>query len=248
MYLAMSASLAAAALLLRNDIAFIQESGLGLMANPLMVPFFVAVLVASVFLAISSMTTIARERDQGTLETLFYGPVDEIAYILGKYLAQMGVFLVMMGGVLVIILAWAWAANLHVSGIMVWAILLASTCAGAIVGGGIMISVMATNVRNAIVIFVGIAGLFTVVQIGYNIVADVPVTTYAPLLVVREVLGMVNRLFTVLSPFAYLDAGLDALVHRNDLEYALWLAMSASFALTTLFLAVIALKRRGVRR
>ncbi len=244
MYLVVSLSLAAAALLLRNDLAFMQEGGLAVMSIPLLFPFFVATLVMSLFLAVSSLAAISREREQGTMQTLFYGPVDEADYVLGKFLAQLVVFSVMLGAVCFVLLAWAWAGNLHVSLALAGAVALAVACAAATIAGGIFLSVVAANTRVALLAFLAVAALFLAVQAGLAFLAG----SSAPTTALAEALAGLSRVFGLVSPFAYLERGLDAVAYRSTPEYLGWLATALVFACCALGLAVLALRKRGVLR
>ena len=95
-YLVLSLSLLAATLILRNYLNFVDANGLFMVSGVFNIPLFVVISLSAIFLAVSSVTTIARERDQGTMEALFYGPVDSFSYVLGKYLAQITTYLFMI--------------------------------------------------------------------------------------------------------------------------------------------------------
>src|SRR5207247_441067 len=73
----------------------VERNRLLVLTDPFSLPFFVAATIAMLFLALSSVATIAREKDQGTLEVLFYGPVDRGSYVLAKHLAQLLAYLPM---------------------------------------------------------------------------------------------------------------------------------------------------------
>jgi len=96
LYIALSLALLAAILILRNHLNFVGENGLLVVSGAFTLPLFAVIIVSSLFLALSSVTTIAREREQGTMEALFYGPIDAFSYVLGKYLAQVATYLVMV--------------------------------------------------------------------------------------------------------------------------------------------------------
>ena len=96
MYITLSLSLLAAMLILRNHLNFVGENGLLVVAGAFTLPLFAVIFLSSLFLAISSVVTIAREREQGTMEALFYAPIDSFAYVFGKYLAQVATYLVMV--------------------------------------------------------------------------------------------------------------------------------------------------------
>lgn len=246
-YVALSVSLGLAGLLLRNDVAYAQERGLAVMANPLLLPFYVAVLNLSVLTALSSLATVAREREHGTLQTLFYGPVDEVSYLAGKFAAHALIFGVSSCALFIALIAWGWLANLHIDLSMLAALTLALACGGAIVAMGLLTSA-ALTARAGILLFVGAAAVFLGVQVGTVVVSDAAAAGAGAFSALHDSLVTLNRLIAVVSPFAYLDAGLDALAARAGHVYATWLLMAVGEAVVSLRLAVALLRRRGVLR
>ena len=83
-YIALTLALVAATWMLLVDVRALQAAGVLVLADPFRPSVAVAMLVLALFFAVSAAVSAARDRESGTLEVLFYGPVDEITYVLGK--------------------------------------------------------------------------------------------------------------------------------------------------------------------
>lgn len=251
LYVTLAAAVAVAATVLRNYVRSVQDGGLYVLANPFALSLFGAVVLSSIYLALVSTTAIARERDQGTLEVLFYSPVDTVAYLLGKWLAQMSVYMLMVVVYLVILWLYALVTNFAFDLSLLWAALLSVMTASAVVAVGILLSTLNRSVRGALMALLSIVVVFLGVQLGHDYVSDL-VTGLAragsrPLLFLQVALGWLNRIFNWLSPFAYLERGIDALLRGSAGEYLLLLGLSILYTAIAFGLAVRTLGRRGVR-
>ena len=83
-YVALTLALVAATWVLLIDVRALEAAGLVVLADPFRPPLAIAMLVLAVYLAISAAVSTARDRESGTLEVLFYAPVDEITCVLGR--------------------------------------------------------------------------------------------------------------------------------------------------------------------
>src|SRR5687767_2990856 len=88
-YVALAAALVGVAWILGTDLELVRANGLLVQDNTFQAPLLGAVLMLSMFLSISAVVSVARERERGTLEVLFYGPIDEVAYVAGKFMGQL---------------------------------------------------------------------------------------------------------------------------------------------------------------
>ncbi len=250
LYLALALAFLASLLILRNDLAFVNESGLSVFANPFALPFFITALISSFFLAISSVTTIAREKGQGTLEVLFYGPVDHVSYIVGKYLAQVITYLVMMALYVPSFILHTLLTNLVFPAGLAWAILLSVFTVSAVVALGIFLSTVARNVRASLFLF-GVTTLaFLGIQVGHTILVTLPAQGryYDPMLFLKNTFAILNQTALWLSPYSYLDRGMEAVVRGSAGVYLALFLLSAVYTVGFLGLSAISLRHRGVRR
>ena len=248
-YLVLSLALLVTVTLLRNYLNFVDENGLLVLSGAFNFPLFVIIFLSALFLALSSLATIAREREQGTMETLFYGPVDAVSYILGKYLAQMVTYLVMMVIYAVCFMIYALLTNFTFPLSVGWVVLLSILIASNIITFGIFISALSGGVRPAVLFFMGVVVILTALQFGQEILAVLPWSDdyYNPVLFLQNVLAAVNRLLNWLSPFSFLMQGMEAVRRGSMSTYLIVTLVSAIFTLVFLGLSVVALERKGVR-
>jgi ABC-type transport system involved in multi-copper enzyme maturation permease subunit len=251
LYVTLSTAIAVAATVLRNQMATVQEVGLSALSNPFALSLFGAVVLSSAYLAVTSTLTIARERDRGTLETLFYGPVDAEAYLWGKYLSQMGAYVLMAAVYLAALAAYALVTNFAFTPKLIWAALLSIATASAVVAVGILLSTLNRSARGALLALLAVVILFLAVQLGHDLVAGLmgglPRNCTHPLFTLQTLLARLDAAANWLSPFAHLERGIDAILRGSVGEVLLMAGLSLAYTVLALSLAARTLRRKGVR-
>lgn len=251
LYVTLSAAIGVAATVLRNQMATVQEGGLRVLSHPFAASLFGAAVLFSVYLGLISTLSIARERDQGTLETLFYGPVDPEAYLLGKYLSQMSTYILMAAAYLAVLAAYALFTNFAFTASLLWAAILSTTTASAVAAGGILLSALNRSARGALFALLAVVAAFLTVQLGHDLVADLaaglPQNRPNPLLFLQTLLTWLDIAANWLSPFAHLERGIDTLLRGSPGEYLLMAGLSLAYTVLGLGLAARTLRRKGVR-
>lgn len=250
MYGVLGLSMLAATLILRNYLNFVNEKGLLVLSGAFTLPLFAAVFLSSLFLALSSVTTIARERDQGTMEVLFYGPVDGVSYILGKYLAHIVVYLMMVVVYGVGFVLYAGLTNFTFPPRLIWVLLLSILVTSDVVAFGMFLSTLSRTVRAALLLFLAIVLVFVVIQAGHTFLTTIPIQDryYNPVLFLKNAFSFLNQVAGWLSPFSYLNQGLNAVGRGSGTTYLVMLVISAAYTVVFLGLSVVALERKGVRK
>ncbi|MCL4459580.1 MAG: ABC transporter permease [Chloroflexi bacterium] len=247
-YLALVLALSASALVLRNYLGVVAEKGVAVMSRPLYVPLFISVLLSALYLAISSCTAISRERDQGTLEVLFYGPVDHLSYVLSKYVAHLLAYLLMAFFYVLSLWLLSLVTNLVFSAELLWAVLLSVGTVSGMIAFGLFLSAFTRRVRTSLMLFAGVTLIFLAIQLGYEVLAGLPAQGRShPFLYLRDVLVLLNHPIEWLSPFSFLTRGIDAVWVGNVPLYVTIALFSIGYTILLLFLGVIALKQKGVR-
>ncbi|MBI2755536.1 MAG: ABC transporter permease subunit [Chloroflexi bacterium] len=247
-YVALVLALLGAGWLVDNQLEGARAAGLLVLDRPFQVPMFGAILITSVFLAVSAVVSVARERERGTLEVLFYGPVDEIAYVVGKLLGQMAAYVASVGVLLVAFLLLSLASGFILSATTLLGLLVSIGTAGEVVAFGLLLSVLAGRLRSAVLLFFGIATLFVSIAVAYSVALLVPVEgPTSPILPVRNALAAINALVSWISPFAYLERALSAAALGAWGGVATTLSEAMVYTLAALVAAAFILRRRGVR-
>src|SRR6185295_15202002 len=113
LYIVVALGMAATLPIVAGYLDAVERSRVLILSDAFTLPFFVAATVAMLFLALASVATIARERDQGTLEVLFYGPVDLRSYVVAKHLAHLLAYLPIGLGLAVLLLAYSGMTGLR---------------------------------------------------------------------------------------------------------------------------------------
>jgi ABC-type transport system involved in multi-copper enzyme maturation permease subunit len=248
-YVALTVALLAAAWLLLVDVRALETAGILVRADPFRGPLAVSMLVVALFLGISAAISTARDRESGTLEVLFYGPVDEISYILGK---AGGLLLAYVAALPIIAASFALLA--YVTGFALTPIILASLLlsiipAAEVIAFGILLAVGTDRVRNAVLLFVAAAALLVGITLAYRMVLLVPIDSAAsPVLPLRDALAALDLGIRFVSPFAYLEQVVDGAVRGAWRSVLIGLAGGVAYFAVIVVLAAFWLRRRGVYR
>ena len=249
-YIVISFAMFVAFLLLRNYMDFVGESGLVVLSGAFNFPLFAVIFLAAIFLALTSVTTIARERDLGTIEALFYGPIDGFSYILGKYMAQIVAYLVMMTVLGSGFWLYTAATNFTFPNTLGWVILLSILVTSDVIAFSIFLSALSNRVRSALSVFLIVVLILLVIQFGQELLAVIPLQShyYNPALFLQDTLALLAQVVRWFSPFSYLMQGMEAVRRGEMSSYGLTCLIASLFTLLFLSLAVITLERKGVRR
>ncbi|MBV9357306.1 MAG: ABC transporter ATP-binding protein/permease [Chloroflexi bacterium] len=227
----------------------VQHSGILVLADAFTLPFFVAATLATLFLALAAIATIARERDQGTLEVLFYGPVDDVSYILSKHLALVIAYVPMALVLGLMFLAYAQMTGLRLPSVFPMELLLSFFTAIAVTALGVCLATVVRGVRAGIALLAAVVGLFLAIRFGSDLLSGLQVTNnFNSLLFLRDLVVGLDSVVAYISPFSVFQSGVEAAV-RSDLGgYLLAIAISCLQAAVLLVAAVQLLAWRGVRR
>ena len=247
-YVALSVALLCVAWLLATELQRAQTGGLLVHDNPFQAPLLAAVLVLSIFLAISAVVSVARERERGTLEVLFYGPIDEPAYIAGKFAGQVAGFLAALPLLALSFLLLCLFTGFIISPVVLLGLVASVVPAAEVVAFGLLLSVAAGRLRSSILLFIGVTALFLGIAVAYGIVSAIPIESPAsPMLPLREALAALDAVVDWLSPFAYFERVLESIALGAWSSATTALLAGLGHVVVTLGLASFGLRRRGVR-
>lgn len=234
----------------RGTLVEVIDAGIINILHPGQEPFYYAVGLAAAYLGLCAAISISRERDMGTIEVLFYGPVDSTSYVMGKYVQQMMAFGVVLIFSLINFAIVTWATNLGMSqvlGLVILSIFLTS----AVVSFGILLSSLTRKMTVSVILFLALILFF----LGFNVVhsylqfLSASGTQLAPIFVyVRSVFDNASPVIGWISPLAYFDRGSLALFMGDTGGYLLSLASSLVYTVIALGLSVVVFNRKGVRR
>lgn len=248
LFVTVALALLAAVGLVYNSVRFAGESGLAILARPYLTPLVIATTLSLLFVTVLATLAVARPREQGALQVLFFGPVDGPALILAHYLAGMAAFALAIALLVPPLLLLALLTRIPVPPALLLGLVPTVLTAGLGVAFGLFLSAAAPSGRAAILFLVGATLLLLSLQAGYSALLNVPPTSryYDGLLFARLFLRSVNGLLAWVSPFGMLSGGLSAAL-RADLPEVLATVLRAIGSTGLwLLLAIRALSRRGV--
>jgi ABC-type transport system involved in multi-copper enzyme maturation permease subunit len=248
-YVALALALAAAAWVLLVDLRALEAGGLLVLADPFGSPLAIAMLVLALFLAVSAAVSIARDRESGTLEVLFYGPVDEITYVLGKIGGLLLAWLAALPLLLAALALLALMTGLVLTPSILVSLALSIVPAAEVVGFGVLLSVGTERVRSAVLLLVGVIALLFGVTLAYGMVLLVPVSDpSSPVLALRNALAALDAGARWVSPFAYLERVVEGTMTGAWRTALASLVAAAACTIIMIGLGAYWLRCRGVYR
>lgn len=247
-YVATSLALCAAAWLLTIDVRALEVAGLLVVSDPFRAPLDAALLILALYFAVGAAVSTARDRESGTLEVLFYAPVNEIAYVFGKLLGLLAAFLAMLP-----VLAAGFFILSEVSGFLLPAtfglsLALSLVPVASVIALGILLAIGTDKVRSAVLVLALVAFVFIGATAAYAMVLMVPIDNpSSPIVPLRDALATANTMLRWVSPFQYLQT-----IVGDGVAIGAWFTAAKALALSLAATAVLTgaaalwLRRRGV--
>jgi ABC-type transport system involved in multi-copper enzyme maturation permease subunit len=250
-YVTITIALVTSALALHNTLRFTERNVVFVANQPLFLPILVCTGLVSLYLGVLASISVSRERDRKTLEVLLYGPVDEAAFLIGIFFAQLLIFLVALAFLFIWSNLAVWVLNLgfslEVIGVLFASILMASV----IVAFGIFTAVWGDKTRTALVVFVLVLLLLAGVQIADQVVSNIIVSSSPssndPILIIRNALTVLTSLIQWISPYSQLIQAMDAMVNQSPISYLMNLGIMLIQSSILLIGAIKLLSRKGAR-
>ena len=247
-YVTASVAVLIAVALVYNSVRFVETSGLNIMTRPFFAPLQFAATIAILYVTIEATLAVARPREQGSLQVLFFAPIDVPAFIVANFVAGVLIYILFLAVIIPPLLLLVLITNFAVPTALLWGLVPSILVAGTSIAFGLFISAAAPSVRAAILILVAALILLLLIQVGYTALLSIPPTNrfYDALLFLRVVLRAVQDFLRWFSPFQMMEAVLDASM-RADVT-SLLKHIGAATLVTALWLAaaVWALRRKGV--
>ena len=248
-YIALSLALVAATWMLLVDVRALDAAGLLVLADPFRPSVTVAILVLALFFAVSAAVSAARDRESGTLEVLFYGPVDELTYVLGKAGGLLLAYLAALPLLLASLALLSWMSGFALTPAIPVSVVLSVVPVAEIVGFAILLSIGIGRVRSAVLLLVGVVALLLAIEVAYRMVLLVPISDPAsPVLPLRDTLAALTAAAGWISPFAWLERVVDGALAGAWRNALLSLAAALAYAVLMIGLAALWLRCRGVAR
>lgn len=234
------------ALLVRSYLDYIATNGTLVLTNPLKAPVLVAILICNAFLCLQAAAGLAGERERGTLEVLFYGPVDGVVYILGKGLGYLAVYATEMLLLLLFLLATTWLTGIQLDGLVLLIVVASVLPAAATIALGMTLAALVGRVRPAVALTALVLLVYIGIDLGNRFAASQPTNTAWG--TAAQFLSHFSSVLAWLSPFAYHTRAADALAAQEPWGALLYIVGAAIYSVLLTALAVRVLRWRGVER
>ncbi len=248
-YVATFISFLLSSFFLARYLGGIRENNIRISPDPLSgFLFFPSVIIISFYLTILSSISVSRERDQGTLEILFYGPVSSSAFIIAKYLKEMLTYLL----IVVFFFAYFWGVsgltNLGFSYGLAKAIFLSIFLVSCWISFGLFISSLTSRVRNSILWVVGVFLGLWALYFGQGLLLSLSTEEMPAFLsYIGGAVSLIYQAVWWISPLSYLSRGMDAVNVGSMWLYGMSVLYSIIYSVVLMILSIFILKRKGVR-
>jgi len=248
-YFAIMTSLLISSVILGNYLGAISRDGILITADPLSYPLFIATTVSAIYLALSSVTAIAREKDMQTLEVLFYGPVDHTSYILSKYLKEMLSYTFISLFLSSYFVAASIISKLELSIEFLWVLFLSFAICSCIIALGILISALTESVRTSVFLFIVILGAWMTLHVAHEVLIKMDAEQLSlPIVYLRSTLSVIVFWTKWLSPFHYLSEGMEAVSIGNSAKWSMCVIFPMIHSTIALFLSILVITKKGIRK
>jgi ABC-type transport system involved in multi-copper enzyme maturation permease subunit len=246
-YVATTISFLASSLVLKNYLNGIGDNNILIASDPLNFPLYISLVVISFYIAIISAIAISSEKDQGTLEVLFYGPVNHTSYLLSKYMADMTIFILLIGLLIPYFIIVTMLTNLALSWSLLKGIGLSVFSASCIISFSLLVSTATSKMRNSVIWLVVLLGGFLSIQLTNSILLRMSVDALSPLFqYLRRTIHLINTGTEWVTPFAPLNKGIQAIVISNDQLYFGSILFALLYSLIFFAASVAVLRKKGV--
>ncbi|HCU80480.1 MAG TPA: hypothetical protein DGN60_04875 [Chloroflexi bacterium] len=249
-YIMSTISITIGIVIIRNYLSYIESNGLYPMPDLFSFPYRWVIILTGVYLAFSAVVAIARERESGAMELLFYGPVDNVSYVIGKYSAQLTVYCLLIILYLVCFFIISNIAGVQIPASFFMMMLLSLFTGAYLISVGVFVSTISKSVRSATLVFLTLIASTLLIQASQAWLSNVAPESdyYNPVLLLQQLLGWVQVVLTWLSPFSYLNYGVNEMLRGNMIAFLRVLGLSFVFCMTFIVSSIIGLKIRGVRQ
>ena len=246
-YIATTVSCLVSTFVVINYLDTLEKVSVLVSIDPSGIPLFVAVVLMSLYLGVSSSISITEEKEHRTLEILFYGPVTSWSLVLAKFCRDLTVFFFVLLFYVFFLLVESSITNLAIGPQSFKSMGIAFFLIWPMISFSLFLSAAMRRVRNAVVFFVIIFFVLAGLQVSHDLLLRIPPQSISLfLLYVRETLSIISKVLQWVSPFSYIAQTTYYMiggVFRHAEWHLLFAVLYSSFILIT---ACLVLKKKGM--
>lgn len=248
LYLVSFTGCAAAATVTGAHVGAIAENGLLVGATPLVLPLNIAITIGALYAAFAAAVSVSKERESGTMEVLFFGPVDAVSYVAGRYLEQLLCFALVLFLNLVTFLVLGQITNFSIFHTILPVIILSIPLVSSVTTFGILLSTLTSRTRTSLILLIVLLVVFLGVQWAETFLGGLDPRFLPPALQYgKALLAAGAGVVRIVLPFAHLDWGLQVLALWDLRGYIIVLAVSVAYSAVLLALTMMIFRWKGAR-
>ena len=165
-YAVLTVGLAGVVISLGNTLQVIRRGYAVVLREPFSLPLLGVCVFAALLLGLLAGASVARERESGVLETMFYSPLNDKEYMLGKFLAHWLTYGIMMMVLSVAVWVLAFGTQLSISLRLLLVPIFSSLLSAAAIGLGLFLATVNRTVRGTLLSFLGYFLFFGALSLG----------------------------------------------------------------------------------
>jgi ABC-type multidrug transport system permease subunit len=236
------------AAIMNDFLAFVKAGGITISQNPFQTPSTIALHLAAIYLALSVTVSMSREREQGTLLVLSFGPLTPRGYLLSWLGGQMLAYLILCVMLTLGLAGVATISGLELSGTLFTFAALSTPVAATTIAFGILVGSLGRDTRGSIFIFLAVTFFLVGLEaLNAYFVTLTPEQVPSALVPVSRTVALVSVLLIWISPYSYLTRGLNAIYSSDWRTFTLVLVGAFMYVSVLLLLAHVSFNRKGVQ-
>ena len=217
------------------------------MSDPYQIPVIVMIAAAGIYLSISVMLSISRDRISGVMEILFYAPLRIVDYLGSYFQSHIFVYIILAVIFYLNILILQAITNIYSTYRIILYFVVSIPVITCCIGMGTFFACISKNQRNSLVYFFIVSILFLGIQIGSSLVSSaVAAREIVDLVFLRDILERINSNVAFINPIACFISITEGILAHDYKAAGLsvgWLFILSAF---WFFISIKAFQRRGV--
>lgn len=232
---------------LSSIVSGVRESDIVISTDPLAFTYLISILLPLISVSLSSLISVIREKQNGTLQVLFFGPVSSVAYLMAKFLGRLFVYIVFLLFILVYFICMGYMTNIQISVEFLKIMLTSLLLSACIVNLSLLISVISRSIAKAILLMIVLILGFSGADIMHRLFLNLSlVTGNLSLAYFREFFAVLRQIMGWISPLRYFFESYDAVFLNAGRLYYSYLGLQAVYTVVLFLIAYFAFERYGV--
>jgi ABC-2 type transport system ATP-binding protein len=218
-YLMLSITILVAMIMTNSYLSFVTRNELIVLPRPWLISIITGSFLMALYLGVSATMTLAQERTSGTLQVLFFGPVDERSYVLSLFVSRLLLYLAWLILYAIVVVGIGYYASMVYSWNFLTALLFSILPVIILVGMGLWVASSIRSSRGALFAYLGIAAGLAGLLGASNLLIQLAAgkRSFVFDFAGRTAVAL-DKIIQWLSPFEYLLKGLNSVSILTGLQ------------------------------